>query len=78
MKETRLQIWRVAANVWSKQLWTANKGSSTSIVDGRGLTASDLKNQTNFETRRDSCRNEHVRNRVKMCEVLMNLSGLAM
>jgi hypothetical protein len=36
------------------------------VVDGRGLTTSDLKNLANYETRRDSCRNEYVRNRVKM------------
>jgi hypothetical protein len=31
-----LQVWRVAANVLNKQLWTADKGWSSSFGVGRG------------------------------------------
>jgi hypothetical protein len=39
-----LQIWRVAANILNKQWLTADKGRSSSLVLGAGLTASRTKN----------------------------------
>jgi hypothetical protein len=35
-----LQFWRVAANMLNKQLWTAEKGWSSSLGDGRGANNS--------------------------------------
>lgn len=35
-----LQVWRVAANVWNKQLWTAYKGWSSSLGVGCGAKSS--------------------------------------
>jgi hypothetical protein len=37
-----IQIWRVAANVLNKQLWTANKGWPSSLGVGRGADNSSL------------------------------------
>jgi hypothetical protein len=39
----RLQIWRVAANVLSKQSRTAGRGWSSSLGVGRGLTTPHRK-----------------------------------
>jgi hypothetical protein len=38
--EDSLQIWRVAANVWNKQLQAANKGWSSRLGVGRGASNS--------------------------------------
>jgi hypothetical protein len=35
-----LQIWKVAANIFNKQLWTANKGLSSSLGVGCGANNS--------------------------------------
>jgi hypothetical protein len=38
-----LKIWRVAANILNKQYRTADKGWSSSLVVGRGVTTPHLK-----------------------------------
>jgi hypothetical protein len=38
-----LQIWRVAANIWNKQSWRADKGWSSSLGLGVGLTTPHRK-----------------------------------
>ncbi|KAJ4443652.1 hypothetical protein ANN_05327 [Periplaneta americana] len=40
-----LQIWRVAANILNKQSWTADKGWSSSLGLGEGLTTHHRKKQ---------------------------------
>jgi hypothetical protein len=37
-----LQIWREAANILNNQLWTADKGWSSSLGVGRGANNSSL------------------------------------
>jgi len=51
--DERPPIWRVAANVLNKQLWTANKGSSSTWVFGKVLTTPRCKNWPCYET--DAC-----------------------
>jgi hypothetical protein len=42
-----LQIWRAAANILNKQLWTAHKGWSSSLGVGRG--ANNAKSKLNVK-----------------------------
>jgi hypothetical protein len=44
------QIWRVAANVLNKQSWTADKGWSSSLGVGEGLTTPRRKIPACYET----------------------------
>jgi hypothetical protein len=34
-----LQIWRIAANIWNKQSWTANRGWPSSLGVGQGASS---------------------------------------
>jgi hypothetical protein len=47
--EERLLIWRVAENIWDKQLRTANKGWYSSLGLGDVLTVTHHKNITFYE-----------------------------
>jgi hypothetical protein len=40
-----LQLWKVAANIFNKQLWTNDKGWFSSFGVGVGLTTFTIKNK---------------------------------
>jgi hypothetical protein len=44
-----LQIWRISVNLLNKLLWMVNKGWTTSLVMGRGLTSLIIKELECYE-----------------------------